>query len=178
MSLKILCILLLIVIVFVDRDDTFVLRSRYIRSYSRRDHNPCPKSSKIVSPEISFSPFLVGSDAPGHVNTEKQPLVVIPVSTRMFKKLEMGVLPSREVCVLGEKLDNLILPPDFDSQFEVMTGIAIWFSPCVSAPTHEKRMDCFTEKTKEIGALNISQFKTLYQLVKNMFFPKDHHIKI
>ena len=125
-------------------------------------HNLCPKSSKWISPEISLSPFLVSSDSSNNEDVEN-PLVVVPLSIRIFKKLEMTILPSREVCVLGEKLKNIILP--YDSVFEVMTGIAVWFSPCVSIPTNNKRMQCIRQSMETVQSLDTKQFKTFYEFV-------------
>ena len=125
--------------------------------------NVCPKSSKWISPEISLSPFLISSDSSNNEDSER-PLMVVPLSTRIFKKLEMTILPSREVCVLGEKLKNIILP--YDSVFEIMTGIAVWFSPCISLPTNNDRMQCVRKSMKTVQNLDVTQFKTIYELVR------------
>ena len=126
--------------------------------------NICPKSSKWISPEISLSPFIVSSDSNDNEDVEK-PLVVVPLSIRIFKKLEMTILPSREVCVLGQKLKNIRLPEDDDSVFETMTGIAVWFSPCISIPTNNQRIKCITKSMETIQTLNIQQFKSIYEVV-------------
>ena len=123
----------------------------------------CPKSSKWISPEISLSPFIVSSDSSDNEDTEKS-LVVVPLSIRIFRKLEMTILPSREVCVLGEKLKNIRLPDDA-SVFEIMTGIAVWFSPCISFRTNNQRTQCITQSMETIQVLDIKQFKAFYELV-------------
>jgi len=127
--------------------------------------NVCPESTKWISPEISLSPFIVSSDSSYDEDAEN-PLVVVPLSIRLFKKLQMRILPSREVCVLGEKLKNISLPDDGeDSVFEIMTGIAVWFSPCISIPANNQRMQCIKQSMETIQALDIKQFKTFYALV-------------
>ena len=129
------------------------------------NHNPdylCPKSSKRVSPETSLSPFQVGSDA-GNDESEAPILIVVPLSVRLFKKLEMTVLPSREVCVLGEKLKNIFLP--YDSEFPTMIGIAVWFSPCISKQTYERQRHCFEEKLERIASVDVNTFRTFYEFV-------------
>ena len=128
-------------------------------------NNVCPESTNWISPEISLSPFIVSSDSSKEEDAEN-PLVVVPLSIRLFKKLQMRILPSREVCVLGEKLKNINLPDDGeDSVFEIMTGIAVWFSPCISIPANNQRMQCIKHSMETIQALDIKHFKTFYALV-------------
>ena len=123
----------------------------------------CPVSSKRISPDINNSPFLVGSDAVDDSGNHEEKLIVAPISLSTFMKLELMLLPSREVCVLGKKLKNMRVP--YPSEFEVMTGIAVWFSPCFSKPTNGKRMECFDEKMESIEAVNINQFKSLHDFL-------------
>ena len=125
--------------------------------------NGCPVSSRRVSPDINNTPFLVGSDAIDDSGNQEEKLVVAPISLSMFMKLELMLLPTREVCVLGRKLNNLRVP--YPSEFEIMTGIAVWFSPCVSKQTHVKRMECFDEKMKSIEAVNINRIKNLHDIL-------------
>ena len=96
--------------------------------------NECPVSSKRISPDINNSPFLVGSDAVDDSGNHEEKLIVVPISIGIFMKLELMLLPNREVCVLRKKLKNLRVP--YPSEFEIMTGIAVWFSPCFSRPTN------------------------------------------
>ena len=126
-------------------------------------HNECPASSRSISPDVNDSPFLVGSDAVDDSGNHEEKLIVAPISLSIFMKLELMLLPSREVCVLGKKLKRLRVP--YPSEFEVMTGIAVWFSPCFSKQTHEKRMQCLDGKMNSIEAVNINRFKTLHDFL-------------
>ena len=129
------------------------------------DYNPnyiCPKSSKRITPEASLSPFQIGTDS-GNDENEQQILIVVPLSVRLFKKLEMTVLPSREVCVLGEKLKNIFLP--HNSEFQTMIGIAVWFSPCISKRTHERQMHCLEDKLQRIASIDVKTFRTFYEFI-------------
>ena len=125
--------------------------------------NVCPVSSRRIFPDISNAPFLVGSDAVDDSGNQEEKLIVVPISLSMFMKLELSLLPTREVCVLGQKLKNLRVP--YPSEFEIMTGIAIWFSPCVSKPTNVERLQCFEKKMKSIEAVNINRFKSLHHFL-------------
>ena len=102
---------------------------------------PCPKSSKLVFPEIAE----VGLDS--------------LFSTRVFKMLDMVVLPSREVCVLGEKLKNYTLPEK--TQFYIMLSIAAWCFPCILDPmfTETERRHCLEQKLNSIVADDNTKFK-------------------
>ena len=125
--------------------------------------NGCPVSSRRISPDISNAPFLVGSDAVDDSGNMEETLIVAPISLSMFMKLELSLLPTREVCVLGQKLKNLRVP--YPSEFEIMTGIAVWFSPCVSKPTNVERLQCFEKKMESIEDVNINRFKTLHHFL-------------
>ena len=122
----------------------------------------CPKSPKFISPDISLSPFKVSSD-PQSNRASEIPLVVAPISRRTFKKLDMTVLPSREVCVVGKKLKNFVLPRK--SQFRIMVGIAIWFSPCLSLPTNTQRFHCMDQKVTAFESIDIKIFKTFFEFL-------------
>ena len=124
----------------------------------------CPPFPRI-SPEISLSPFQVTSDSHDGISSDEQPLTIIPVSVRSFSKLGLLVLPSREVCIVGQKLPKIILPNDPDSKFEIMTGIAIWFSPCIQRTTESKRDRCFTRQMKEFNKLDVNEVKSLHGLL-------------
>ena len=123
----------------------------------------CPFSSKYITPAINYSPFLVGTDGVEAQGNGQKPVTIVPISTQIFQKLELVVLPNREICVLGEKLKNLRLPRD--SEFEVMVGIGIWFSPCVSKQTHAKRLKCFDKKIELANAMDLSLLKNLYHFL-------------
>jgi len=125
--------------------------------------NECPVSSKRISPDINNSPFLVGSDAVDDSGSHKEKLIVAPISIGIFMKLELMLLPNRKVCVLGKKLKNLRLP--YPLEFEIMTGIAVWFSPGFSRPNNGKILECFDEKIKSIEAVNINHFKSLHDFL-------------
>jgi hypothetical protein len=101
----------------------------------------CPKSSKLVFPEIA----QVGLDS--------------LFSTRIFKMLDMVVLPSREVCVLGEKLKNYKLPEK--TQFYIMLSIAAWCFPCILDPmyTETERRHCLEQKLNFIVGDDNTKFK-------------------
>ena len=143
---------------------------KYLLNISSMDHYKCPDTPKWFSPEISLSPFPVSSDLHRHGETET-PLYVFPLSLRTFKKLDLTVLPSREVCVLGMKLKNTILPSDYEKQFEIMTCIAVWFSPCIAKSNTEKRLQCFKNKIKSYEELNLNRVKSLNELLFHFFTP-------
>ena len=114
-------------------------------------HYACPKPSNGVSSERAVYPF------------QDSLVLVEPASTRLFKILQMVVLPSGEVCVLGKKLKNFILPEN--SQFEIMLIIAVWCSPCISETTHTKRNHCFTEKLIFIELVTNKEFKPFSEVL-------------
>ena len=152
---------------FVSSDDGYSIWPK-LRNLLRpgMDQYTCP-SFRRVSPEISLSPFQVTSDSRNGMSAE-EPLTIIPVSVRAFSKLGLVVLPSREVCILGQKLPKIILPNDSGSQFEMMTGIAIWFSPCIQRTTQIKRKRCFTQQMKTFNSLEVNQVKSLHQLLSKL----------
>ena len=125
--------------------------------------NGCPITSGRFSPEITDSPFLVGTDAVDRKGNKDETIIVAPISRNLFNKLELVVLPNREICVLGEKINSLRLP--YQSEFEIMTGIAIWFSPCTSRPTHVKRVECLNRKMKSINDVDITIFQNLHDFL-------------
>ena len=116
----------------------------------------CPKSSNWVTPEMVLSPVEVALDSLNGGKTKKQ-FTVAPLLTRLVENLEMVVLPSREVCVLGEKLKNYIMPEN--SQFEIMLSIAAWCLPCISEPIHTQRSHCLEQKLNAIGANDNTRFQ-------------------
>ena len=127
----------------------------------------CP-SIRRMSPEISLSPFEVLSDSPNQVDKEPT-LTIIPVSIKAFSKLGMAMLPTNEICVLGQKLPRIVLPnDDATAQFEIMTGIAIWFSPCIIRDTHQKRKTCFRRQMRKFNEMDIDQVKSLHALLSRL----------
>ena len=108
MSLKICITVVLLPSFLVFRNDANRLNGN--------NYYACPKSPKLISAVINLSPFQVSSDSRDN-SARDIPLVVIPISRRTFKKLDMTLLPSREVCVLGNKLKNFVLPEK--SQFAI-----------------------------------------------------------
>ena len=126
----------------------------------------CP-SVRRISPEISLSPFEVLSDSPNQVRKEP-PLTIIPVSIKAFAKLGMAVLPTNEICVLGQKLPGVVLPNDPTTQFEMMTGIGIWFSPCIIRDTHQKRKSCFRRQMNKFNEMDIGQVKSFHGLISRL----------
>ena len=168
MSLKIIiCLGMLSFLVF--RNDA----NRH-RGQNGNYYYACPESPKFISPDITLSPFEVSSQkrsSDSQNNSPREiPLVVAPISRRTFKKLDMTVLPSREVCVVGKKLKNFVLPQK--SQFRIMVGIAIWFSPCLSLPTNTKRFHCMDQKVTAFQSIDIKIFKTFYEFLSRIV----HHI--
>lgn len=125
---------------------------------ARRYQYRCP-SFKGISPVISLSPFEVRSDSSNGMHQEHY-LTVIQVSLKMFSKLGMMVLPSNELCIIGQKMDRIILPNDHTSQFEIMIGIAIWFSPCIHRTTQIKRKSCLTRQMKKFNSLELHKINT------------------
>ena len=118
----------------------------------------CPKPTKEVSSEISSDPLQLGTD---YQNDGKlaQHFDVFPVATRLFKILDMAVLPSREVCVSGEKLRNFILPQDL--KFETMFSIAIFCISCIQEELQSKRSYCLEQKLRYIVSAYNMKFKSL-----------------
>lgn len=158
---------LALVCYFTPPKEATPLNKLKITSVMLFGENGCPVSSKRISPEINDSPFLVGTDGVTDTDTKEKSLIVAPISKKLFKKLQLVVLPTREICVLGEKLKNMRLP--YYSEFEIMTGVAIWFSPCVSRPTHMKRLECFDKKMNEINGVDIGLFKNLHDFLVAAF---------
>ena len=145
----------------VPNDAIPVINRSLMKNYVGEEK--CPFSSKYITPAINYSPFLVGTDGVEAQGNGQKPVTIVPISTQIFQKLELVVLPNREICVLGEKLKNLRLPQD--SEFEVMVGIGIWFSPCVSKQTHARRLRCFDRKMEQAHALNVNLLKNLYHFL-------------
>ena len=167
MSLKLIATL---ICYLIPPEDATPLGSFRLSSTTVFGENGCPISSKRISPDINNSPFIIGSDSVDDLGNKEEKIIVVPISRQLFKKLELVILPTREVCVLGEKLENLRLP--YRSKFEefrIMTGIAIWFSPCVSRPSHTERMKCFDKRMKSINLVDISVFKSLYDFMVAAF---------
>ena len=137
--------------------DAHLIQRRPVNKLSIKNFQyECPKSSRRVPPEKATSPFQAALDDLNYDET-KQQFTVPPVSIRLFKILDMVVLPSREVCVLGEKCKNYILPEDH--QFEILLSIAAWCFPCMSEPIHTKQRHCFKQKLSSIRSDENTKFQ-------------------
>ena len=161
MPIKVIALLVFLYNFTLPNDAIPVINRSLMKNYVGEEQ--CPFSSKYISPAINYSPFLVGTDGVDAQANGQKPVTIVPISTHIFQKLELVVLPNREICVLGEKLKNLRLPRD--SEFEVMVGIGIWFSPCVSKQTHAKRLKCFDKKMELANAMDLSLLKNLYHFL-------------
>ena len=73
-------------------------------------------------------------------------------------QLGMVVLPSREVCIRGQKINNSPLPDDPQAQFEILESVASWFNPCTHKKTKLASRHCF-----RIQRTKLSQMKTVVQ---------------
>ena len=167
MNLKLIATL---ICYLIPPEDATPLAALRLSSTTVFGENGCPVSSKRISPEINNSPFIIGSDSVDDSGNKKEKIIVAPISRKLFNKLELVILPTREVCVLGEKLENLRVP--YRSKFEefrIMTGIAIWFSPCVSRPSHTECMKCLDKRMKSINSVDISVFKSLHDFMVAAF---------
>jgi hypothetical protein len=87
---------------------------------------------------------------------------LVPIATRLFKLLDMKLLPSREVCVLGEKLSSFILPEDLE--FETMFSIAIFCSDCIQEERQSNISQCLEQKRRYIEWASTLKFKSLSEL--------------
>ena len=140
---------------------------------TRDIHYMCPKYPKTLYVGTSLSVDQAITDSANKGTTEKS---LYAMSPRLFMRkrgpretnnLDMTVLPSNEVCVLGKKLKNVILPQNYQSQ--IMTGIAIWLSPCTLHPyftIHEKSNECIERRLKAIELVDIDVFRRLYFTVR------------
>ena len=156
-------------VVFALYNDAHFVHRRLANEFSiKKIKYACPKS---VLPEIASSPFQFG---PGSLNfgETKQHFSAPPVPPMLLKVLDIVLLPSREVCVLGEKLKNYILPEN--SQHEILLSIAAWCIPCMSRPIHTKRSHCFEQQMSSIGSddnRNFQRFsKHLVAAIQNYYY--------
>jgi hypothetical protein len=143
---------------FVRYNDAYNVQRTLNYEFPKKNFQyACPNSSKWVSLEIASPPFQIGSDYVNYGQTKQYFFTGPPVSTKLFTILDMVVLPSREVCVLGEKLKHYTLPNN--SQFEIMLSIAAWFFPCILEPINAKRSYCFSQKLSSIGSDDNTKFE-------------------
>merc|ERR1712080_646750 len=119
----------------------------------------CPRLTRRL-PEIGFSPF----DLHNGINNQ-QSVKIFPFSVKMFAKLGMVPLSNNELCIRGRKLNNFLLPRDHTSQFQVMAGIAIWFSHCMQISEYSKRNVCYNEQKLKLEALDWKSILSLEDLV-------------
>jgi hypothetical protein len=135
-------------------NDAHLIKRRLINEFSiTKIQYACPKS---FTPEIASSPLQAGFDSL-HYGETKQHFSGPPVPLELLKVLDIVVLPSREVCVLGERINNYILPEH--SQFETLLSIAAWGIPCMSGPIHTKRSHCFDQQMSFIGSDDNRKFQ-------------------
>ena len=119
----------------------------------------CPRLTRRY-PEIAFSPF----DLHDGINNQ-QSVKIIPFSVKIFSKLGMVPLSNNELCIRGEKLKNFLLPRDRTSQFQVLTGIAIWFSHCIQIPEYSERNVCYNKQKLKLEALDWKSILSLQDLI-------------
>ena len=144
---------------------------------TRRSYYVCPKSPETIYPGASLSANQAGASSANNGKTEKSLEVIPPRVLRLafpsimgkrdpraVKNLDMTVLPSNEVCLAGKKLKNIILPQNYRDQ--IMTGIAIWLSPCVSRAIHTKSNDCMEKRLKAMESIDVDAFRRLYFTVR------------
>ena len=74
--------------------------------------------------------------------------------------LGLDVLPSREICIRGEKIDMGPLPDDPQTQHEILSIVAIWFDPCPHAKTKWASRRCF--RTQQIRLSQLKDMKSSY----------------
>ena len=141
---------------------------------TRNNHYICPKSPKTLYTETNLSKIPALTDSANNGITKKSLEVMHSqvfkrkTGLRAIKDLDMRVLPSNEVCVLGKKLKNIILPRNY--QFQIMNGIAIWLSPCTHIPINVKTNECIENKLKAMELVDIDSFRRLYFTVRAVLY--------
>ena len=70
--------------------------------------------------------------------------------------LGLVVLPSREICIHGEKIDNGPLPDDPQAQREILSMVAMWFDPCTRTEIKWASRRCF-----RIQRIKLSQLRDM-----------------
>ena len=152
---------------FLDILD-YKLRRRWQMHRERRMYK-CPQTISNDIPHISLSPFDDSASLRKRDTSQSYvsvgPTRIIPLSTRMFRNVGMVVLPNHQICVHGMKIANVLLPDDRQTQFEIMTGIAIWFSPCIHAASEVKKEQCFKSQMTQLNKLDMMQVSSLHELV-------------
>ena len=180
MALKITFITFIFLASFVHNNDSILLNPIFFAIHTRsnvqnhllarNNHYLCPKSPKTLYEGTPLTVDPAITDSANNDPTEKPSYVMFPRlfmrkrGPRELKHLYMTVLPSNEVCVLGKKLKNIILPQNFQSQ--ILTGIAIWLSPCILMPILAKSNECIESKRKAMELVDIDAFRRLYFTVR------------
>ena len=151
------------IFITVIRFVSVVLGKDSIPPWKLKSNSVCPESTKFISRDISLSSFQVSSNSP-NISDNEQPLVVAPISRRTLKKFEMTVLKqTREVCILGQKVENFKLTKKY--LFETRVGIAIWFYPCITKPRHDEIINCIKPKCLSYESVDVKLFKTLFEFI-------------
>ena len=151
---------------FMNHYDSILMDPLFFSVYNNLQ-NPilsCPKSPKTVYPGTSSSVIQTLTDSSNIGEIENSldvmhfHLFKLKRDPRAFRNLDIALLPSNEVCVLGKKLPNIILPQNY--QYEIMTGIVIWLNPCISIPNHAKSNDCIERRLNAMELVDIDAFRT------------------
>ena len=146
---------------FVLCNDAYIVQTDIKNDFAVKNvRNACPISAKWVTPETVPSLVQIGSKFlnGGETKRHNQQFAFTPILTSFFQMLDMVVLPSREVCVLGQKLKNYILPEN--NQFQTKLGIAAWLLPCLTTPIHHtKTRYCLEQQMNSIGRNDMLSFK-------------------
>ena len=146
---------------FVLFNDAYIVQRGIKNEFLVKNlRNACPISAKWVTPETVPSVVQVGSKYlnDGETKRHNKQFAFTPVSTSFFQMLDMVVLPSREVCVLGQKLKNYILPES--NQFQTKLSIAAWLLPCFTTPSnHTRTRYCLEQQMNSIGRNDMLSFK-------------------
>ena len=146
----------------------YQMRYRW-QMYRQRNIYVCPPAISNNVPDLSLSPFddsssLHKGDMPQSY-VSMAPTRIIPLSTKAFRNLGIAVLPNRQICVHGMKIANIMLPENPRTHFGIMTGIAIWFSPCIPAASKMKKKRCFKSQMMRLNKLDMMQVSSLHELV-------------
>ena len=112
-------------------------------------------------PNMSMSPFYLARD---HEN-QTQFTTILPLSLRTFTALGMVLLENNQLCLRGKVLSNFLLPNRLSAQFQMLTGVAIWFSPCLQRQTLNMRKNCFKIQRMEFEKLDWNEINSLYELL-------------
>ena len=151
---------------FIHHYDCILKDTLFFSVYNKLQ-NPsllCPKTPKTLYPGTSSSAIQTVTESANNGKPENSIDVMhsrafkLKRDPRAFRNLDITLLPSNEVCVLGKKLPNIILPQNY--QYQIMTGITFWLSPCISIPNPAKSNDCIERKLNVMELVDIDAFRT------------------